>query len=252
MENNTVYLAAANFIPIRSVLREDADIWLIFLSGNGITFDEPVEDEWYRTSETPLEIIVSTPDGSYTMPVYLPAEPASPLGCAEQHQFCRTTSNTRQCGPMASMRDAIAGIAPFFESSYANLVNNTATTPHEALFLYSAHGLLMNSRFIGYLIAQLNQEALQLIEGNTEMLRSNQWQLDVTKWFEIANAAMQAGYIDTAYGPTDPDLLQWHVNYTAPELQTLCNSQVYSICRTLPFFLCLLAIRKSAVRHTHH
>lgn len=230
------YNASAQFTPIHAIFRQDADIHLVFLSRNSIKYSEPVDDNWYRTSATPSDML--TEDGPHTRPIYLPLEPASPLGCAEQHQFCRATSNSRQCGPMASLRDSIAGVAQFFDSSYMNFANDTAPkTTQEALFLYFANTLYSSPRSVEDIVGQLGQKALHsaktLIIGDEGSLPPDQWQLDVINWVEIANAATQAAYIETAYGPTNPGVLQWRVNFTTQELLNLCNTQVYTPSRFL-------------------
>lgn len=43
---NGGYKHPATFIPIKEVQRTDADTTLLFLSGNGVLFTEPVEDDW--------------------------------------------------------------------------------------------------------------------------------------------------------------------------------------------------------------
>lgn len=233
MKDNTTYPLASDFIPIHSLSREDADIHLVFLSGNGIVYRQPSDDIWYGVSTTPTDLLISSSvapeDKDFMLPIYLPLEPASPLGCAEQHQFCRS-SDTRQCGPLASLRDAIAGVAPYFGSSYARFVKDIATTPEEAFFLYTMYSLHTSPWSVTKILRQLGPKALQssqrLMGGNQGPLSSNQWQLDVTNWFQIGKAGLQAAYADIAYGPTDPNVLRWRVNFTSPELSRLCRSQV--------------------------
>ncbi|KAI1257651.1 hypothetical protein MGN70_000694 [Eutypa lata] len=43
---NGGYKHPATFIPIKELQRTDADTTLLFLSGNGVLFTEPVEDDW--------------------------------------------------------------------------------------------------------------------------------------------------------------------------------------------------------------
>jgi hypothetical protein len=78
-------------------------------------------------------------------------------------------------------------------------------------------------------VSQLGPTALQsqrtLIQGRQGPLAANQWQLDVAHWWDISLAGAQAVFIDTAYGPTDPEILQSHVPFTTPNLMTLCSSQ---------------------------
>lgn len=203
--------------------------------------EQPTDDDWYRVSTNPLEVPVVDGGETFISSYYLPLEPASPLGCIEQHQFCRTTSNSRECGPLASLRDAIACSAPFFNSSYTNFRNDIATTSQEALFLYSIRAIYQAPRVLDDIIGQLGSKALRsertLINGYQVSLPSNQWQIDVTNWFEVGHAAMQAAYLEMAYGTANPDLLRAYVNFTTPELNSLCNSQVHDF-EIFSFSLC--------------
>ncbi|KAI0967278.1 hypothetical protein F4678DRAFT_446122 [Xylaria arbuscula] len=86
--------------------RKDADINLFCLSSQGVIYLERSGDEWYRISPKP---ILTNQNG------YLPIEPAFPLGCTEQYQFCH--GDTQHFGPLASLSDATDGTA--------SLLNNT-------------------------------------------------------------------------------------------------------------------------------
>jgi hypothetical protein len=37
----------ADFLPISQLFRPDGDFTLIFLSGNGVLFNGPMDDDWY-------------------------------------------------------------------------------------------------------------------------------------------------------------------------------------------------------------
>ena len=98
--------------------------------------------------------------------------------------------------------------------------------------MYTMKILNTSPRTLWNILRQLGPKALQssqhLIGGDQGPLSSNQWQLDVTNWLQIGHAVLQAAYADMAYGPTNPDVLRWRVNFTSPELGRLCRSQVYS------------------------
>ncbi|GAW24524.1 hypothetical protein ANO14919_141110 [Xylariales sp. No.14919] len=228
---NGTYLPNASFVPVDSISRQDADLILIFLSGNGVLFVKPTEDAWYRTASTPTDITFVYSDGTRADPrYYLPREPASPLGCINQHQFCNTgIQESGQCGPLASLRDAIAGVAPLFNSSYSYFVGNFAETESQARFLYFMNTFFSYDTSIYGILSQLGPAALhsqrKLIQGQQAAIEPNQWQLDIARFWNISMAATQEAFIDAAYGPTDPKVLAFHYNYTAPELVKICNNQ---------------------------
>ena len=218
------------------MFRDDADISILFLLGNGIQYLEPVDDEWYHTSPATVEVSQIQDNKSYSIHTYLPSESAAPLGCADQYQFCQTKVNhDKQCGPLASLRDAISGIAPLFDSIYESLADNNATTAQQALFLYFSNIVFAAPRHTGDIIKQLRTKALQsrktLFEGVQKSLPSNQWQLDVKHWFDISNAAMQAAFISTAHGPSNQDILQSYTSFAMPLLDQLCKNQVFHLLK---------------------
>ncbi|KAI8631817.1 hypothetical protein F5Y19DRAFT_376735 [Xylariaceae sp. FL1651] len=242
VKNRAPFLAGSNFIPIEAIARPDADVHLFFLSGNGVYFQEPTTDDWYRTQTTATNVsffsfgIQNAPNAQ---PLYVPLEPASPLGCTDQYQFCNTAyPGTSGCGPLASIRDAIAGAGPFFGSSYADFAKLTTSgfesvsnkTESASRFLYFVGTLFSIDRSIGSIIGQLGPTGLSsqksLLGGyQYGTLPWNQWHLDVNHWWGISLALTQSMFIDTAYGPSDPALLPLHINFTAPELKELCSNQ---------------------------
>ncbi|KAI1734905.1 hypothetical protein F4680DRAFT_470549 [Xylaria scruposa] len=86
--NKTVDTVTSDFIPIRPILREDADVALVFLSGEDVVYSNPSTDEWYRVSATQVNDSEKAKAEINATPIYLPLEPASPLACAYQYQFC--------------------------------------------------------------------------------------------------------------------------------------------------------------------
>ncbi|KAI1160783.1 hypothetical protein F5B18DRAFT_631346 [Nemania serpens] len=103
------------FYPSDSVGRQDADISIIFLSGNGVFFSEPRGDAWFRVVEKPSFV----PSAGGPLPnLYLPSEPASPLGCAAQYQFCNPSyQGTMACGPLAPTPPSVSLASSLHSSS---------------------------------------------------------------------------------------------------------------------------------------
>lgn len=225
------YEKPSTFIPIEPLRRTDAEILLLFLSGNGVLYLEPPADDWYGRAVTASNItfLLGSPDGMRR--VYHSSEPASPLGCIQQYQFCNPALQGRgSCGPLASLRDAIAGAASRFESSYDEVKNNTGGTPTAERFLYTVDQFFYDSGDIVGVLAYLGPTSLHsqqnMLSGVQGPLASKQWHADVSNWFNITLAMAQIRMIETASGPSDPAVMEYHMNFTTPDMQKLCNNQV--------------------------
>ncbi|KAI1277552.1 hypothetical protein F5Y07DRAFT_363307 [Xylaria sp. FL0933] len=231
VENRTPYAACSSFLPTHDIFREDADTILHFLSGNGVEFSQFSADEWYRIDPNPVITPVLEDPKAIFLREYVPEEPASPLGCTNQYQFCNAAfEGTSGCGPLASVRDAIAGAAPFFETTYAEFTNQYFTNETGALFLYFANMYFStSSQSADDVVKQLGATALTsqktLISGIQGPIASHQWQQDVIHWWDISVAVQQSASLSQAYFPDDSNLLAARVNYTAPEFQKLCSNQ---------------------------
>ncbi|KAI1270412.1 hypothetical protein F5Y18DRAFT_421905 [Xylariaceae sp. FL1019] len=218
------------FIPNSNISRHDGDVSVIFLSGNGVRFfDHPMNDEWYRAT-VPLQSLDLT-GYNQSERTYALSEAASPLGCVQQFQWCNTAySNNAGCGPLASFNDAALGAAQFFNLSQQDLElsrpssNSTAGTN-------LIWPLLITEFFVGNdfesVITTLGPQTLasqSLLEGSIQLpLPVNQWQIDVTKWWNLSLASLQSSYLDTALG-TAPSKLPPLNDHE----RRLCSSQKIS------------------------
>ncbi|KAI0448296.1 hypothetical protein F5B21DRAFT_522704 [Xylaria acuta] len=217
-----------SFIPIEPIARSDADIFVLFLLGNGVLFLQPSEDQWYRVAPTGIELVEYDADQKEYARLHLPLEPASPLGCTAQYQFCNADSG--ECGPLASQLDAIAGAAPHFDLTYADFNIDNARTEKAARFIHFVKSAVMpNAPDIDEILGHLGPEALlsrsNLVTGWQYNLDPNQWQKDMSHLWNIMMAGYQSALLDAAYGPTDPEILVDWVKYAAPSLKKLCNNQ---------------------------
>ncbi|KAL1854465.1 hypothetical protein Daus18300_011386 [Diaporthe australafricana] len=180
---------ASSFVPIDELARTDADLFVVFLSGHGVFFTEPFDDEWYRATE-PFGNLGYGGDESFT--VYRPAESASPLGCAAQWQFCHSDSSN--CGPMASYYDAKHGALQMFAS-------DTKVADRLQWLTWS---LSADASVEAAILQQLQGDALlsklSLITGYQGSLPLNEWQLDVSNWFAVYLSRLQSSLLETASG----------------------------------------------------
>lgn len=111
--NATVWKKVSAFDPDPRLFRPGADLYLIFLSGNGVYFEGPTDDPWYR-GFIPGNTIHFASNTEETRTVYRPDEAASPMGCIQQYQYCNAD---RQCGELTSFTDAMASAAPLLNTT---------------------------------------------------------------------------------------------------------------------------------------
>ncbi|KAI0532012.1 hypothetical protein GGR58DRAFT_491760 [Xylaria digitata] len=230
VKNGTTFLVGSNFMPISSLFRQDADTHLTFLSGNGVLYLEPTTDDWYRLAKIPTDMLWVEANQETTIPVYLPLEPASPMGCADQYQFCNTAiEGDSRCGPLASLRDAVAGAAPIFNTTYSEFSAYNAESEPGTLLAYFGNVFFTFDITVNSILSHLGTNGLlsqrKMNGGVQGPIESNQWQLDYIHLWAISLAATQMAFIDTAVGPTDQSLFELWTNYTAPQTNKLCNSQ---------------------------
>lgn len=235
---------ASVFVPIPELFRSDGDVQVIFLSGNGIHFYERTEDAWYRATAPGYEILDKSPEGTHR--TYWPEEAASPLGCVSQAQFCNTAlPSDKQCGPLASLNDAIYESAPLFDITVPQLedIYYSPTSSPASLFYWIVMQLNIVATKVEMLLQILGPESLSskanLIPGLKGRLPPNQWQLDVTHWWSTYLASVQAAFVETAMGPADPtgELEALRISPWDEHVRSLCNNQVCKIFQKIPFSL---------------
>ncbi|KAI3320102.1 hypothetical protein HD806DRAFT_547610 [Xylariaceae sp. AK1471] len=217
--------------PIDSIDRRDADIYFLFLSGNGVTFQQPSEDIWYRVAAAPPNGAPVDANETTGRGDYYPLEPASPMGCADQYQFCVAASpGASRCGPLASLADAVAGAAPLFDTTYDDIMLNAIETDAAAFFSYFVKTAFPPDQLaIDTIVNALGPTSLlsqsHLFHGVQVSLEPNEWQLDMAHLWDITMAVRQASFLDTAYGPTSSADLAERLNFTSSDLKNFCNNQ---------------------------
>lgn len=217
---------ASSFLPNDELARTDADVFVVFLSGHGVFFTEPLYDEWYRATE-PFAVLGF--DGTQNTTLYRPAESASPLGCATQWQFCH--SNTSNCGPMGSYYDAKYGALQALASD-AEAVDRLQ---------WLTWSLYVDGSGEAALLQQLQADALlsklSLITGYQGRLPDNEWQLDVGNWFAVYLNMMQSNILETASGFMVADT---GIGSEVPDTDAarkICTNQVRTSSRSNTFWL---------------
>lgn len=224
--------------PIPDMQRLDADTSIFFLSGNGVLFVESTNDPWYQAT-TNLSFSRSSPQISEPVNMYGSDSAASPLGCINQYQFCRgkaepnSSGEDANCGLLGSFKDAIYSAFPVFDLP-SNLSRITVDAPvgnskmasifHWYYSIWAElsmgpHGIL---NVLGPSVLASQRQLRQGVQG---ALPDNQWQIDMTRLWNISLASMQAGFVDMARGPASDN--QYFVQKPWNKYQEqMCANQV--------------------------
>ncbi|KAK5635638.1 hypothetical protein RRF57_011350 [Xylaria bambusicola] len=209
--------SGSDFIPIDALFRQDADTHLSFLSGNDVLYLETSTDDWYRIAKEPTNVTWVGANEEMNTQVYLPTEPASPVGCADQYQFCNTgIKGNGRCGPLSSLRDALAGAPLLFNTSYAEFSTYEAESEPGLLLAYFGNVFFSFDITVESILGQLGGHGLL-----SHRTLSAAYQESMAARFHANIMA----FIGTAVGPTDDSLFSLRTDYATPKSNKLCNSR---------------------------
>ncbi|KAK8096079.1 hypothetical protein PG999_014101 [Apiospora kogelbergensis] len=195
---------------------------------NGVQFMSLADDDWYRAT-VPVGHLKTNID-VFQQDSYRPDEAVSPLGCVEQFQWCRDPDQG-QCGSLGSPLDALYSAAPLFNLTTKELEPDRPLPQSKpaALFLWTYFTLFVTETALSAVVATLGPASLAstafLSEGVMSGLQKNQWQLDVTRWWSIILAGLQAAFVRTAQGSTDPAIQNLIYKPGTDYEWDLCHSQ---------------------------
>lgn len=205
---------------------------IVFLSGDGVLSNYPIEDEWYRfTSLSPVQSKTVVSKGS--TPLYLPEEPASPLGCVEQTQYCNLAlPGEVGCGPLRSYHDAYAEVAPLFNTTAEALQSDHPFTSSNEARLAWFISIRSKALTINQILQFLGPKSLasqDSLFGGIQYYQEQKaplWHLDVTNWFSTILASLQTAFILTALGPSSDVPIGDQLLPVGKVQEDLCKSQV--------------------------
>lgn len=211
------------FTPISELFRSDGNLFLVFLSGNGVYFFEKSNDPWYRGTR-------ASRDDTYQTEVA-----ASPLGCVQQFQFCDGDS---KCGPLASLVDAAGDAAPLFNTTKQAILAADLGVKNEDLF-----GERASQYYWFYLVLSLALTTLPMqidllgasslasmdsnLQGFLVKIPDTQWQVDVISWWATLLASVQAGFVEVASGTTERELQEYLIRPYNSHIWDMCRNQVF-------------------------
>jgi hypothetical protein len=232
------YPTATSFEPRSELLRMDADTVLIFLSGNGVVYEVPMDDDWYRGTH-PFRNLTGIGTDNFPQ-TFRPEDAASPMGCIQQFQFC--LADETSCGPLAASYDASAqafesiGLSKSeaYNDTFSTVVGTNNPTSSRLQWLIS---LVRNQFDIRDILTTSGSQALasrtQLSGGLQASLPLDQWKLDIQHTWATAFARLQAEVVQVAYGTTDPSLIKYRVGPGDAAQANICSNQVPALCQHL-------------------
>ncbi|KAM7218680.1 hypothetical protein V8F06_005999 [Rhypophila decipiens] len=220
-------LAPIGFTPIPelSSAYPQSDITILFLSSNSMPYMRRTTDEWYQAT-TPFRTLTHRNYNTTSATTYLQDEPASPLGCMEQRQFCTHRRKAPDgvspfCTPLVGLRgipgnaealvegDPAPGELNYFKWFYNVWITPQDTLNHAISFL---HATALQSRFS--------------ISRNTQgPLPDNQWQMEVQHMFSTLLAGVQQAFVHAANVPQAPGLDEFLVPPASEQSTYLCQNQ---------------------------
>ncbi|KAI9741904.1 MAG: hypothetical protein M1834_000293 [Cirrosporium novae-zelandiae] len=179
-----------SWIPIEQFNRTDGDVSIFWIAPNSVRFSQPVYDPVFQATSLGGSYISSQGQNIswYTADYWV-----SVLGCVDQHQYCNP--NNGNCGPLA-------GYNPAWQAAVKTIGISTVQqgiTDRVALqsaYLNTYH--TVNGRDGAALRAT---ETLNGLDQGP--LPINQWQIEVSSWFNAAMARLQQGIVEYAAGPTN-------------------------------------------------
>ncbi|KAK7985794.1 hypothetical protein PG996_004965 [Apiospora saccharicola] len=214
------------FTPDPVVIEPDGDVSLFFLSGNGVYFATP-GDDWYRATVPNARF--HSFSGNESADTYRPDEAASPLGCIEQYQWCRDPAQG-QCGNLEGSTDSQISAAPWFNVTRKELEPDrpVSQTKLGSIIIWAWYALSIDSGDnLGIIINKMGAASLAsqefLSQGLMWCLRKNQWQIDVTQWWNLRLAGFQAKFVNTAQGSKNSSI--------RPFMIPPANAYEWEVCR---------------------
>lgn len=209
------YNEFAYWHPVPELNHSDADVTIVFVMGNAVSYQLPVND--------PIFAAHKTYTGSGQNTVYYSDEPVTALGCAQQHEFCLPTEISNQgnifCSGLSSTDRLVANLQHLWYDSAMNENQwDTALRISDSVGLSSFYWIIEGP-------SSLNATGSLLATTQTAYLPDNQWQIEVDAWFAVAYAYLQTTVVQYAAGQSNYEA-SLITPPSTPYGQAMCNKQI--------------------------
>ena len=194
--------ADSTWLPIPALRRDDADVTILFLAQNIVTYTAPVLDPWFHATFTVQPSHLNAENSTYPVQpsldvgeddtMYRANSVTNVLACADRHQFCSPARQT--CTPLTSV-SRLGAAADALDPS--DVQRDTAQSLLDAARWASTYHSV-HSRGAAALRAA---DSLRGADFTQVGLPPDQWTREAAAWFAVALARLQQRMLDRAAGP---------------------------------------------------
>ena len=196
--------------PILDLAQIDADLSMVFIASNSITYEEPNDDPVFAANDGVF-------NASGSLLFYKSDEFVVPIACTERYQICNPRTNT--CTPLVAqiqLNTASSNLDVGLNEQQKDVVARLSfaslfTSIHMNVHSQGSTALLAND-----FVTDLRQYPIP----------SNQWTLEAKSWFSTGLAHFQYALQEYATGPTN---IRRGLQIIPPESQTekaMCKNQI--------------------------
>ncbi|KAF2730351.1 hypothetical protein EJ04DRAFT_545814 [Polyplosphaeria fusca] len=208
------------WMPIPALLRDDADVFNVYLSAPRVHFSAPIDDPLFAAHVRMGDL--GNVDTGEDLASYTSDEPIAPMSCAVQMQYCNPNKpEGSRCEPLRGMSDprSTSEVQKVFgDGSHFEVIKH-------ANKMWTGSVYFINN-LVSFVGASALRARLGLAYGYSGPLPSTQWHLEAEHWFKGTLASIQDAFVAAASG--QPASLAPFLDAPAPNAtisQSLCRNQ---------------------------
>ena len=209
VQSSAPHTNLAGWNPSSNLIRTDADLSLIFIAGNSMQFMQQCDDPVFGAH-------VEHRGTAYLS--YMPDEWAVPISCSERYKICNP--NNVQCTPW----NGIMGL--YNSSRHIGLSQIQANETARVILAAQVSAVYYQTFTRGGAALR----ALELASGLVQQsLPCNQWEIEVSSWFDAGLSRIQHIIQEYATGPTNiikGSALQRPSDLQDATSQRMCDNQL--------------------------
>jgi hypothetical protein len=206
--------------PIPELMRDDADVHMLFLSAPEIQFSMPVNDPFFLANKRAYEL--HNQDTTSTFSSYVQNEPLGVMACAIQVQYCNPNL------PFGINCEPLRG---FLDPRASNEVKKIFTNDEQFAALKWADTLWTGSMYtvntmVGFIGSSSLLARYGLSYGYQGPLPDNQWQVEAEHWVKGTLASLQDVFVTAANGiPASLESFRETPNRNETAALSMCRNQ---------------------------
>ncbi|KAK4697740.1 hypothetical protein P7C71_g386, partial [Lecanoromycetidae sp. Uapishka_2] len=219
----------SGWLPVPALNRTDADVSILFLTQNSVSYTSPVADPFFSANIVINDTVDGVTDTTYEADLYVSA-----LACTDQYQYCNP--NNGRCTSLTASNLLLPELG--------SLDLNAAQLATYARFVYMLNFQGLYSTVVSRgASALLASRGLEQATNTHSALPNNQWQLEVSSWFATSLAKLQQQTVNYATGPAYvPQGTTINRPTTDEETQQCKQQKIRNVTSTISFSVLGVAI----------